>query len=270
MTQDKPKRSFFDRIINAICVLVLIGFVVNEFSHLYRTLKSIDDFPDLYQRRYTLNSTFPFVGSYFLMAPQNYDPRYKYPLVIVLHGVSNHAYAAESLSQQSFRNRYPFFVMVPIAPKRAFWATPQDKQYQMARNIPYPDHLPHVISGIKDVSATFQIDPKKIFIVGHSMGGSGVFGALERYPDVFAAGVASAGAWSPLEVSNINDPLLIFHGAQDQAVPVQNSLNFKNHAKHGSPINVKIINRKGHDIGRYVSDQKVLWDWMLSIQAQVE
>lgn len=266
MEKSQPKRSFFDKAINVICIVILIYFVTDEFSHFYRTLKSIKENPLLYERHYSVSSVFPFVGRYFLMTPKNYDPQKRYPLVVALHGVSVRTYAAESLAQPEFRKSYPVFVMVPIAPKRAFWATPQDKAYRMVNYLPYPDHLPQVMAGIEDISSRYAIDKARIYIVGHSMGASGVFGALERYPDVFAAGVATAGAWSPNEVSNINDPLLVFHGTHDQAVPVQNSLNFQNiRATHGTPIEVTILDGKNHGIGRHVFDQKPVWDWLLGI-----
>lgn len=264
MAPKKPKRSTFDKIINGICIAILIYFAIDELSHLYRTPDSIKETPALYERYYSVSSVFPFVGSYFLMAPENYDPQKRYPLVIALHGVSTRIYAAESLAQPDFRKSYPVFVMVPVAPKRAFWATPQDKAYRMVNYLPYPDHLPQVMAGIEDISARYAIDQTRIYIAGHSMGASGVFGALERYPDIFAAGIASSGAWSPDEVSHINDPLLVFHGTLDGNVSVQNAMNFKRvYRDENIPIMVNIMKGKGHDIGRYVYDQKQVWDWLL-------
>ena len=223
----KKKSSLLDQLINIVCVVIVLFFAVNEFSHLYRSIATIRATPDLYERNYTYSTTFPFVGRYFLMAPKNYDPKYSYPLVVVLHGVSTYAYAAEALANPKFRNRYPFFVMVPIAPKRAFWSSPKDKAYRMKQNIPYPDNLPHVIAGVNDIKKSYVIDERKIMITGHSAGGSGVIGALEKYPDVFKAGIASSGAWSPNEISNIKSPLFIYHGTNDNAVPVQYAKNVR-------------------------------------------
>jgi predicted peptidase len=271
MTPEKPKRSTFDKIINGICIAILIYAVIDEFSHFYRTLDSIKENTQLYERHYSVSSVFPFIGRYFLMTPENYDPQKRYPLVVALHGVSTRTYAAESLAQPIFRKAYPVFVMVPIAPKRAFWATPQDKAYRMVNYLPYPDHLPQVMAGIKDISARYAIDKTRIYIVGHSMGASGVFGALERYPDFFAAGVASSGAWSPDEVSHINDPLLVFHGSSDPNISVQYSMNFMTiYQEKNIPITVNIMKGEGHGIGRMVYDQKQVWDWLLSTRAEIE
>ena len=264
MANAKNKSSLFDRLINVICVVILLFFVVNEFSHLYRSLVTIQASPDLYERHYTVSTTFPFVGSYFLMEPKNYNPKYSYPLVVVLHGVSTHAYAAEALANPQFRNRYPFFVMVPIAPKRAFWATPKDKAYRMKQNIPYPDSLPHVIAGVNDIKKNYVIDDRKIMITGHSAGGSGVIAAMEKYHDVFKAGIASSGAWSPNEISNIKSPLFIYHGTKDSAVPVRYSQNIKQAAKAlNKPIYVEYLKGKGHGIGGYVYSNSKVWDRLL-------
>lgn len=262
MTKEKPeyKRSFFDKTINIICYIIAVVFVINEYSHLYRSLDTIKAAPDLYERHYSFSATFPFAGSYFLMPPKNYNPKYKYPLIVDLHGVSTRSYAAEALASDAFRNTYPFFVMIPIAPTRAFWATPKDKAYRMVRNIPYPDHLPQVVAGINDIKSNFNIDDNKIIITGHSMGGTGVIGALERYPDLFKIGIASAGAWPPHELTNMRAPLFVFHGANDVQVPVQYSRDLSGLAKvQNKMINVSILRGQGHGIGPMVYSKKTLW-----------
>ncbi len=262
----KKKRSLGDKLINAFAILILMFFVANEFSHLYRTLHTIDIAPDLYEHHYSTSSTFPFVGSYYLMKPKNYDPQYKYPLVVVLHGVSTRAYAAEALATPKFRSKYPFFVMVPIAPKRAFWATPNDKAYQMQRNIPYPDHLPQVMAGIEDIKQQYNIDENKLIISGHSMGASGVIGALQRYPEYFNAGIASSGAWSPNELDKVKTPLFIYHGSKDSAVPMQNSVVIKQAArKMNLPISVTFLKRQRHGIGPIVYGNQNVWNDVMSV-----
>ena len=266
MAGEKPERSLFDKFINIFAILIIIWFCAGEVSHLYRRLDTIKAAPELYARHYSLSATFPFVGSYFLMTPKNYDPKYKYPLVIALHGISKHAYAAAALARPKFRNIYPFFVMVPIAPKRACWASPKDKAYRMPQSIPYADHLPLVIAGINDIKSDYRIDERKIIIVGHSMGGSGVIGALERYPDLFAAGIASSGVWNPNEISHIKSPLFVFHGTKDNAVSVNYSTNLSNAAKaQNLPMQVDFLNGQGHGIGDLVYSNPRVWNDVLKV-----
>lgn len=261
--KQKPKRSLFDHLITLICFLILGYFVINEFSHLYRSLDTVDAAPDKFERHITVSSTFPFVGSYFLIKPKNYDTRYSYPLVVALHGISKRVYAAEGLLQPSFRDDYPVFVMIPVAPKRAFWATPRDKAYQMERNIPYPDHLPQVMAGIKHIEKNYQIDPSRVYIVGHSAGASGVIGALERYPDIFAAGIASSGVWDAREASHIKTPLWIVHGTQDKFIPYNHSVNLVRSLKaRGAPVVFSPMEGEGHGIGSLVYGLDASWDWL--------
>jgi len=260
------KRSTFDKIVNVICYVLLVYFSINEFSHLYRELDTIKKAPELYERHYTFNSTFPFVGSYFLMKPEGYNPKYKYPLVVDLHGISKHAYAAEQLADPKFRKRYPFFVMIPIAPVRAFWLSPNDKAYRMPRNIPYPDHFTHVITAVNDLKEEYQIDENKIILTGHSMGASAVIGALDRYPHTFSAGIASAGAWSPNEISNIKKPLFIYHGTNDRQVPVSFSMQIKNAARSQKKLmDVLFLKGQGHSIGTLVYGNSRVWDDVLKV-----
>jgi len=171
------------------------------------------------------------------------------------------------LSTPEFRKRYPVFVMVPVAPTRAFWVTPENKAYRMKRNFAYPDHLPQVIAGIYDIAKDYKIDGTRIFIVGHSMGASGVIGALERYPDFFAAGIASSGTWDPAETQHLNDPLLLLHGTQDPFVPYAQDKALADALKaRGLPVSFKSIKGQGHAIGDIVYKKPQVWDWLLSQQ----
>lgn len=261
----KPKRSLFDRAINGFAVLILIFAAINEFSHFYRVPQTVAAAPQLYERHTSWSGTFPFVGSYFLMTPEGYDPKQSYPLVVALHGVSSRIYAAEALATPSFRRAFPVFVMVPVAPARAFWATPENPSYRMQRNIPYPDHLEQVMAGIDALTATYSIDKSRVTIVGHSMGAAGVMGALERYPDRFAAGIASAGLWDVAETRHVNDPVWILHGSADPVMPFAQSRTLAADLKaRGLPARFNSLSGRGHDIGPTVYAKAELWNWLLS------
>jgi predicted peptidase len=74
---------------------------------------------------------------------------------------------------------------------------------------------------IESVLAEHRIDPDRIVVMGHSMGGYGAYYLAHRYPKRFAAVVPIAApgvAWwtyRPVEV-----PFWVFHGEQDEAVPI--------------------------------------------------
>ena len=54
------------------------------------------------------------------------------------------------------------------------------------------DYIADVILECKE---RFHVDPDRVFLIGHSMGGFGAYQAALRYPDRFAAIVAHSGSW---------------------------------------------------------------------------
>jgi poly(3-hydroxybutyrate) depolymerase len=80
------------------------------------------------------------------------------------------------------------------------------------------------------VRKEFKIDDKRIYIMGHSMGGAGALYLGSKYPKMFAAVAAEAPAafWQtrketlqPMKDAKV--PVMIVHGDIDEAVPVTNT-----------------------------------------------
>ena len=80
------------------------------------------------------------------------------------------------------------------------------------------------------VRKEFKIDDKRIYVMGHSMGGAGALYLGSKYPKMFAAVAAEAPAafWQtrketlqPMKDAKI--PVMIVHGDIDEVVPVTNS-----------------------------------------------
>ena len=80
------------------------------------------------------------------------------------------------------------------------------------------------------VRKEFKVDDKRIYIMGHSMGGAGALYLGSKYPKMFAAVAAEAPAafWQtrketlqPLKDAKV--PVMIVHGDIDEVVPVTNS-----------------------------------------------
>ena len=73
----------------------------------------------------------------------------------------------------------------------------------------------------------FNIDPDRMYLWGHSMGGAGTYHIAAKYPDLWAALAVAAPAPSPtvgvqpdaLEKFK-NVPILVLQGDADQSVPV--------------------------------------------------
>jgi len=87
-----------------------------------------------------------------------------------------------------------------------------------------------VMNVIAMVRKEFKIDDKRVYIMGHSMGGAGAIYLGSKYPKMFAAVAAEAPAafWQtrketlqPLRDAKV--PVMIVHGDIDEVVPVTNS-----------------------------------------------
>ncbi len=80
------------------------------------------------------------------------------------------------------------------------------------------------------VRKEFKVDDKRIYIMGHSMGGAGALYLGSKYPKMFAAVAAEAPAafWQtrketlqPMKDAKV--PVMIVHGDIDEVVPVTNT-----------------------------------------------
>lgn len=87
-----------------------------------------------------------------------------------------------------------------------------------------------VMNVIAMVRKEFKVDDKRIYVMGHSMGGAGAIYLGSKYPKMFAAVAAEAPAafWQtrketlqPMKDAKV--PVMIVHGDIDEVVPVSNS-----------------------------------------------
>lgn len=167
---------------------------------------------------------FPAAGKtklvYRLMKPAGYRPGVKYPLVVVLHGsgaigddnTSQLGIFAKSWAQSEYLEKYPCFVLAPQFPARSVEYVKSGDGTVVSQALPPLNDLLELIESIK-----INIDRKRIYIMGFSMGGSSTLNALSMKPGLFAAAVSiapvpnAAMAKKPPEI-----PLWIIHGNNDR------------------------------------------------------
>lgn len=188
--------------------------------------------------------------NYRIMYPSKYDVNKKYPVILFLHGAGERAsdnekqlvHGANLFADSANRARFPAFVIFPQCPESDFWANIEREQ------APDTDSLGgfHFISGsnigkslglvvnlIDSFAKTPQVNTKKIYVGGLSMGGMGTFELLWRKPDFFAAAFPICGGGDPAKVNIYakNFPIWVFHGDSDPVVPVSNSRLMVNELK---------------------------------------
>jgi predicted peptidase len=192
---------------------------------------------------------------YYLYIPSNYNPQQKYPLVLLLHGdgeksnpkktpaqnqtallkqlyvrVWTSAYSAPDNPQ--IQQRWPCFVVVPQITTSQQWINVslhkgfymqgfyvQKKQpaIGLLMTMHLLDALQREYSGI---------DASRRYITGISSGAFGVWDAIERWLNYFAAAAPISGAGDPAKAALLkNLPIWIFHGGRDNVVTVRGSRN---------------------------------------------
>ena len=219
--------------------------------------------------------------SYSLAVPGDYKGDTPYPLIVTLHG---HGWYA------------PFQGHPQRVANGAILAAPQGRgsiDYMLTAE-------DDVLAVIADVCRDYRIDPARVYLEGHSMGGTGSWNVGVHHPDRFAALAPICGnadrrawdAWKPkkqriryempprfAELRNfvldtidpvtyagnlLNLPALAAHGGADEVVPAANSRNMSEALKAlGCPIDYQEFPGVRH-WGFPNSFYEKRWDWMTS------
>ena len=149
-----------------------------------------------------------------------------------------------------------------------------------------------VLELLDELSGEFNIDADRVYVLGHSMGGGGVWQAIHQQPERFAAAIPTAGGLLPwLDARRTRDvPIWNFHGSVDPQVPVEFSRlifaelkslggNMKYTELEGMPheIEMTAFVYEGDDpdrgfITQYSSDRcdrtQNIWDWLFAQRRQ--
>lgn len=192
---------------------------------------------------------------YRFLAPADYGPAKKYPLILSLHGaggvgddnLSNLRYWNAIFVDPAWRKKYPCFVVVPQSPSSwritgdkipelsdekiagysEFWRKQIERRKERSMlwtgDPNRKGSLSVVIELVEKLAKEYSVDADRIYVLGHSMGGFGSWNAIWARPDMFAAAIPTAGGLMPWKnwSSFAKVPVWTFHGAADPVVSVQ-------------------------------------------------
>lgn len=209
---------------------------------------------------------------YRLLRPQNYDAKKKYPLVIFLHGAGERGddnqkqlvHGLSDFASDEAAKKHPAFVMAPQCPLGQKWV---DVEWSApAHTLPEKPSpaLAATLNAVAALQSEFSIDPKRIYLTGLSMGGYGVWDALARRPELFAAAVPICGGGDPAMAKQIMSiPIWAFHGADDKSVPVHRSREMVEAMKAtgGQPKYTEYPN-VGHNSWTQTYASRAVHDWL--------
>lgn len=206
-----------------------------------------------------------------LEPPTNFGAR---PLLLFLHGAGergddNHAQLRHGGDVLATAGGEGCFVLAPQCPAARQWVnTPWAEGSYDAAQIPESAELAAVISLLQRLvrERPEHIDPARLYIMGISMGGYGVWDAIARHPGLFAAAVPICGGGDPRTVGRLRDlPIWAFHGTADATVPPSASRQMiaAMWADHQSPRYSEYADA-GHDCWHRAWREAELWRWMFA------
>jgi len=191
---------------------------------------------------------------HLLFLPRGYasDGR-RWPLIVYLHGGSMRGTDPERLRGMGLPAvvekdpDFPFVVLSPLLPERQLW-TDTDA----------------LIALLDDVVSRHRIDPERVYLTGHSVGGNGAWYLAYRHPDRFAAIAPMAGPAIPWWATRLRDvPVWAFHGDRDEIVPLRESREMVDALRaEGGDARLTVLEGRDHFI-LDAYENRELYVWLL-------
>jgi predicted peptidase len=196
---------------------------------------------------------------YGLFTPANLDTKKQYPLIVYLHGSTDTVSRDLSWYSKEIQSQTPTFVLTPKCeePNLGWGDTWRDG---------YTPAMSETLALLDSLIAHYPIDTTRLYIYGISMGGFGVFSVLKNEPNKFAAAYAVCGGSNPHAAAQLlSTPLWIFHGDQDDIVPVNLSRDVYKEILRLGGKKVKYTEYAGvkHNSWENVAKEKALPGWLL-------
>lgn len=197
--------------------------------------------------------------NYQIWGSPGMDSTQRFPLVIWLHGsgqsgddnTSQMGGAPKVWTSEAKQGQHPCFMLAPQCPSADIGWKNEVADKLLALIADLTEHLP--------------IDPSRIYLTGSSMGGSGTWSMVAKFPQVFAAGVPLCGGGDPKNAEILKTvPFWVFHGDQDDMVPVDRARTMVAAVKAagGELINYSELAGEGHGITGTVYPREDLHTWL--------
>ena len=199
-------------------------------------------------------------ASYLLYLPQDHAKVKKtWPAILYLHGGTGRGDDIKKIMwyplprMLEHEASFPFIAIMPQCPEGKMWTD-----------------TGMLIALLDDVAAQYGVDPTRVYLMGYSMGGYGVWNLAYEYPDRFAAIAPMSGRANPWWATRIKDiPIWVFHGGKDDRVPLSETTGMIEalRAEGGTP-KLSIDPNRGHSPPSDAEHQAV-FAWFLTHQKKV-
>jgi predicted peptidase len=207
---------------------------------------------------------------YRLFTPLGFDRARKYPLVLFLHGTDGRGSDnVKQLTQQNqlgshfwispeVQNKFPTFVLAPQCPTGQTWSEPEFNQPSK--------WLVMAVEALTKVEKEFPIDPDRVYVVGQSMGGLGVWSLLQNYTGKWAAAIIMGAYDTFSDIPAIAQvPLWVFQGDADSSVPVTQVRSMVAQLKKAhANLRYTEYHKAGHEVWAKAFAEPDLLPWLSS------
>jgi poly(3-hydroxybutyrate) depolymerase len=166
------------------------------------------------------------VMPYHVYVPTTYASTRSMPLIIALHGLGG----TEDSFFDSYGKKLPelaeqhgYILAAPLGYRvdgRYGLATSADPVARRASELSEAD----VMQVLANMRKLYNVDPKRIYLMGHSMGAIGTWAIAPKHPDIWAALAPFSGQGAPATAERIkNIAEFVVHGDADPTVNVRGS-----------------------------------------------
>jgi predicted peptidase len=214
-----PVRSLAISLALAMAGLCALPAAAQEYAERAKSKANLDALARVQVRTYKFEAAGNVDMEYRLYVPTTYNTARATPLVIALHGLgSGTSYMMEYSNLPELAERYGYIVATPLGhnPRGWYGARGQANGSALSEQ--------DVMNVLKEVRASHNVDPKRVYLIGQSMGGGGTWYLGSKYADIWAALAPMAPAiyLSPdILQSATHLPVMVIQGDADESVDVK-------------------------------------------------
>ena len=182
------------------------------------------------------------------------------PLVVQLHGAGE---AGNGMDELCKVDVYGFsHLLTEEADYQCIFVMPQ-----YGGGTFWPAEVPNIYAFICSVMQKYNVDEKRVYLTGLSMGGYGTWYTAQRYPNLFAAIAPVCGAGIVWLSFVLDMDIWAFHGSEDEVVlPTETTNMIHQIRKWGvnkKEVKMTILDNVEHNAWDYAYTPELL-EWLLS------